>query len=230
MSKKYNIPIMAIPNVVFFPGTSLPLFVMDSSYFEIIEDCIKDNSYIGIALAKIDELTLTIKPYNVIGIGKPVYSQKLEDGTLKVLLKGVSKGVINSKLYNIPYPTYEVLELVEKNTLPVESHINYKKCARLLHDWLEQNLDDRLEREKFIETIQSPRAVIDYLCTLLVRDSTVRQLLLENQDIHEVINIISLLYSNIDEAQSAMNFEENIHVSSALKNFQEIEKISKIAN
>lgn len=230
MGTKHIIPILAIPNVVFYPGTSLPLFILDKIFFEIIEDCIKENRYVGISLAQIDESTLTVTPSPVLGIGKPTYMQKLEDGTLKVLIKGVSKGVIRSKLYNIPYPTYEVEVIENTNLAPIENNINYKKCARLLHDWLEQNIDDRLEREKFVETIETPQSIIDYLCTFLIKDAPVRQLLLENQNIHEVISILCLLYSGDSHTQSHLNFEENTHVSNALKNFQEIEKISKLAN
>lgn len=230
MGTKYIIPILAIPNVVFYPGTSLPLFILDKLFFEIIEDCIKENRCIGIALAHVDESNFSVSPEQVLGIGKPVYMQKLEDGTLKVLIKGVSKGIIKNKLYNIPYPTYEVEVLENTNLVLIENNINYKKCARLLHDWLAQNIDDQLEREKFIETIEGPQSVIDYLCTFLIKDAPVRQLLLENQNIHEVISILCLLYADDNQTDTRLNFEENAHVSNALKNFQEIEKISKLAN
>lgn len=230
MGTKHIIPIISIPNVVFFPGTSLPLFIMDKNFFEIIDDCIKENGYLGISLAKIDEQTLTVTPHQILGIGKPVFMQKLEDGTLKVLIKGFCRGEIKSKLYNIPYPTYEVEFFENENAIPIESNINYKKCQRLLFDWLEQNIDDKMERDKFIDTIETPQSVIDYLCTFLIKDSPVRQLLLENNNIHEVINILCLLYSGESTDQRILNFEENAHVSNALKNFQEIEKISKLAN
>lgn len=198
---------------------------MDQSYFDIINDAMKENSFIGVSLAKIDDQSLEIIPHEVLGIGKPVYVQKQDDGSMKVLLKGIHRAKIKNKLYNIPYPTYEV-EILPDLDSEDDLFVNdsYEFAETLLLDWLYKNIDNQEERDKFIHTLEGPNSIVDYLCTFLVRDPAIKQMMLEISNRCDVLRIVKLLLSGPSD------FEEDFLITNALKNYQEIEKITKIAN
>ncbi|WP_187696198.1 hypothetical protein, partial [Xanthovirga aplysinae] len=67
-----------------------PSTLMKSPDIEIFPLATSDYLYIKV---KKDSLSLlTFKMYNIIGIPMPVYSEKLEDGTYRINVKGLYQG------------------------------------------------------------------------------------------------------------------------------------------
>ena len=46
------IPIFPLSGVIYFPKTNLPLNIFETRYLELVNDCIKNNGYMGMIQAK----------------------------------------------------------------------------------------------------------------------------------------------------------------------------------
>lgn len=93
MRQIQKIPILTLNNIVFYPNTSLPLYVVDEVYEELIQDAIATDTPIGVALSQneMDYPDDFPEPREVCGIGTPLILERADDGTLKVLMKGHGK-------------------------------------------------------------------------------------------------------------------------------------------
>ncbi len=220
-----RVPVIVLPNVVFYPNTSLPLYIADDRYEELIEKAIQDNSFIGVALERSTENDIQNIPFNIFGMGRPIILERMENGILKVLLKGVSRAKVIEVEQALPYPVY-LAELIPDDHNFDINFINQKSqdLRRILNEWLKSTITDEFEREQFIQTMQSTKQIVDYVCTFLIQDKEIRQILLENTNLQNRIDLIHLIVSK------EYPYQENCDVCEAIKDFQDFEHIAKIAN
>lgn len=227
MKQILSIPVIIIPNIVFFPGTSLPLFVIEKKYHAMIEKSLVDAVPIAIALANenVPSEIIGNSPHRICGIGVPVFSEFLEDGTLKVLMKNVGTARLIQQEINFNYPIYiSEVKFTSELSFKIRELDKLHYLENSLFNWLEKNINSSQERDQFKKTINSNESIIYYLCSFLISDSNVRQMILEIEDINDAINLIYLLIEGNDIPQ------ENIFVTEAIRNFQDLEYLDKIAN
>ncbi|MDD0851477.1 LON peptidase substrate-binding domain-containing protein [Halobacteriovorax sp. GB3] len=221
-----NIPILPIPNVVFFPNTSLPLFVVEPLYVQLIYDCIENNTPLGIAMADTDTFYNTgrLKPKNICGIGKPIILEELDDGSLKILIRGVGRVQLMHQEQHLPYPVYSVERYYDRSNVASSQSRHIARLKTILDEWLHQNIPDSIEREAFLRTLSSIYHVVDYICMFLIQDKELRQLLLENDSLNERIYMLDILLRDENP------FNEDLIVVSAIKEFEQLEKFEKVGH
>ena len=137
-------------------------------------------------------------------------------GSIKILVKGEKRIELLQVEQNIPYLIYRVRTLPdtrETGPLAFESP-QIERLKDLLNNWVDDTIQDSLERESFYQTLESIHHIIDYLSMFMVGDRHVRQLLLENRSLHERIQMLSSLLRG-----EYPDCEDNLVVS-AMKDFE----------
>ncbi len=192
-------PVLPMPELVFFPHTSIPMLVVEPAYIKMIKDCLMTDQSIAVALAEpIPSENNMISKYSPLRIatkGKPILLEENEDGSLKIIVRGESRIELLKVEQNIPYLIYQVREIPDRRE-GNQFHFDAPKIERLkdiLFHWLDDTVRDSVEREVFIESLESLHHIIDYLSMFLVQDRSMRQLLLENCSLHERVQILSTL-------------------------------------
>jgi uncharacterized protein len=226
---KLRIPVLPIPNVVFFPNTSIPILVSEPIYIRMIHECIESGSLMAIAMAQpVQEFSYHVKysPQKVATMGKPLLIEEKYDGSIKVLIRGVSRVCLEKVVQNLPYLVYEVGPLPDKK----EKHAilcEDDKIGRLksiLDQWMAQTIPDSIEREAFSKNLEGLSHIVDYLSMFLIQDADMRQLILENRSLFERIQILSSLL------RGKCPKKEDSSVLYAMKDFEDLEYEYKIAH
>ncbi|MGH7908555.1 MAG: LON peptidase substrate-binding domain-containing protein [Thermodesulfobacteriota bacterium] len=160
------IPLFPLATVVFFPNTLLPLHVFEPRYRQMIKDIIDGERIIGMVLLKPGwEKSYEGNPeiYSVVGMGRIVNSEPLEDGRFNIVLYGLKRVKIVDIVKDIPYrlARVEILEDVHG----INENIYRERIVELILRWngiigKEHeshliNIDTRLPLENLIDAIAS---------------------------------------------------------------------------
>ena len=220
-----KVPLLVLPNIVFFPNTSLPLYIADKSYEKLIQSAIQHNQLVGVSLEVDENIYEDFHGSEIFGVGHPIIVERMNNGILKILLKGIHRVKCLSIEQYAPF--------IEANVEVIEDDISNKrllknkkfdKLKEILDEWLNKTITDELERNQFCHTIDTKEKVIDYVSTLMIQDKGIRQILLENTNITERTDILSLMLD------IKYPFYEKIEVCEALKDFENLENIARWAN
>ncbi|HVT45241.1 MAG TPA: LON peptidase substrate-binding domain-containing protein [Thermoanaerobaculia bacterium] len=116
------LPLFPLPNVVFFPGTRLPLHVFEPRYRRMVTDALAGQERLGVILLKpgweADYYgTPAIHDYGTLGTIEQAVS--LDDGRYNVLLRGDVRFRIVEPLEEAPYRVARVLAVPELNGDPM---------------------------------------------------------------------------------------------------------------
>lgn len=90
-----RVPVFPLPQVVLFPRAVLPLHVFEQRYREMTGDALAGDGFMAVALLKpgFEALYYTLRApiHPVVGVGKIVASEKLDDGRFNILLQGLAR-------------------------------------------------------------------------------------------------------------------------------------------
>lgn len=214
-----TVAVLPIPNLVFFPNTSLPLFMVESRHIQMLKDCIEKGRLLAVSLIDIKSgyTNLRNSPRAVCTVGEPVIVSTHEDGSIKVLLRGRARVKLLALKQSVPYMIYTAEEIPDISS---EAHLNnsagIEKLRNILHRWSRENIDDSIEREVFLSTVSTAKHVVDAVSMYMVMDPEIRQLLLENVHLGERIQMLSTLFSEDGD-------QEDANVADAFKRFEAME-------
>ncbi len=108
--KNPEISILTLKNSVLFPGTVVPLLIGREKSMRLIEEAIKNNSYIGVIAQTDPEME---EPgiqdlYTVGTLAKIIKFSKDSDGHYNVMIEGVKRFLVTEFKQEEPYFTAEV--------------------------------------------------------------------------------------------------------------------------
>ena len=86
-----ELPVFPLPNAVLFPGTTLPLYVFEPRYRQMVEDVLRHGRWLAVALLRPGfEADYEGSPefHEMGGAGFLVRSNRLEDGRYEIVLEG----------------------------------------------------------------------------------------------------------------------------------------------
>ncbi len=101
-----RIPVFALPNVVFFPKTYLPLHIFEPRYRQMVADAAAGGQCIGIALLKEGwEANYYGNPpiFQLGCVGRLVGVQSLPDGRSNILLQGLERFEVRQEFHEKSY-------------------------------------------------------------------------------------------------------------------------------
>lgn len=215
-----GIPILPVPRLVFYPQTSLPLFIVEPTYAGMIREAIENQSLLGITLAEpqVREGRVRYIPKMVCTVGKPILLEELDDGGLKILIHGKARVRLTNLIQSLPYLIFDAEEIPDRAESSAWALPQTRRLVEILDNWLSENITDSLEREHFQQNIETLQSVADYLCLFLIQDPTTKQIMLENTSLFERLSLLNgLLKGESPQAEDWMTGE-------ALKEFETLEQ------
>lgn len=222
MNHEVNLPLLILPNLVFFPHTTLPLYIVDKSTSQMIRDVSKNAGYVAIAMAEpmvnaghVDSAPF-YAPRTICGYGSPVILEEGLEGTLKIIIRGVGRARLIKPVSQVPYPVYSAQKIEDTTKEFIYCHDRLERLRDILFNWLDETIVDSKERESFKLGLRTIHQVVDYVSLFLIQDREIRQILLENTSLFERISILnSLLQGDLPLAEDNM-------VAEALKRYDNL--------
>jgi uncharacterized protein len=226
MDKKFKISVLPLPDIVFYPNTVLPIYIIEPAYIKMIQNTVVNNELIGISLAQPLEKShrgqrAKYTPSAICSAGTPIIIEPFNEGTLKVLMKGVKRVKLLSIHQNLPFLIFEAEDYLDEAKSSIMNGGEVERLRNILDLWLEENITDIYEKESFQENLKTLTHIIDYLSMFLIQDVSMRQTLLENNSLCERVRILNLLLKDSNP------FEEDLLTVDAFKDFEELEKVAK---
>ena len=94
------IPVFPLSNFIIFPGTTVPLNIFEPRYVEMINDSIKNNSFIGLIQPKKKNINSILDIYETGCMGKITNFKNTGDGRYLIELNGLSRFKIKKEIKN----------------------------------------------------------------------------------------------------------------------------------
>jgi hypothetical protein len=206
------LPVFPLPDIVFFPGTLLPLHIFEQRYREMIADVLAGER--TLAVVRIRPGHEHDQPANppivdVAGAGVLIGSDRLPDGRYNVMLRGLARVRVVSE-----HPRRRAYREVLAHLLP-DRRTARPDTLGPSHTALVALLDqlagvvpeggDSLRR--LARALPDPGACADVVASAIVRDPDVRQTLLELLDpadrLDRVLAYITALHARFTRPETA---------------------------
>jgi len=136
VKKKFpnKIPIFPLSGVIYFPNTNLPLNIFEKRYLDLIDDCIKNDKFMGM----VQSVNGTDQLYDIGCLGKIENFKKTEDGRVLVNLNGLSR--------------FEIISEINNSKLYREFEVKYQKFNADFNESTENNIDTKERQLLFKKT------------------------------------------------------------------------------
>lgn len=217
--RQNEVAIIPLNDIVFFPGTSLYLYLDEQYLIDLALNSIEEDIFVGFALASSYQEILSSSYISrpIFTLGKPELIDKREDGTCEFIVKGVSRAYTGHITQEIPYIkcTFEPIEDFPMDK-PFFTNGRVQFLREELQNWARHNIPNQHQREDFLQATSSLQSMVNHICMFLIQDLHVKQMLLQNRFLDEKIYLLSLLLS------SSSNFEKVVGIE-AIKRFEELE-------
>ncbi len=199
-----RIPVMTLPETVFFPQAMLPLHIFEPAYRRMVKDVLSNHRMFAISAgAPYGEMDPAfpdqLRPVATVGIIRAC--KKNDDGTSNLVLQGLCRIRCLQILSESPYRS-AAIEL-----LPSIPGKNQETLLRLKGRLLgcigvKRRLGGPIPREilTFLKSIDEPDVMVDLAAFSLCDDQNLKQRLLETVDTSERLELfIEKLRHDIDE-------------------------------
>jgi Lon protease-like protein len=181
-----TVPVMTLPNTVFFPQSLLPLHIFEPRYRAMLRDVLSSNRLFAVARldgARLDEPGAIEPPHRIASVGVVRACQEAEDGTSNLLLQGICRVEIREIVRELPYRTIAVRPLASvAGGNHTQLEIMRLEALRLIN--LRRRLGTPAPKgmTQFLETIEDFDTFADVAVFNLCEDAALKQRLLEELD------------------------------------------------
>ena len=209
MSSKYKLPLLPLRDVVIFPHMVAPLFVGREKSIRALEESMKTDKKILLS-AQIDAKTNDPGPediYNIGTVGTIVQMLRLPDGTVKILVEGVSRAKISkyddeNKFFNV-----EVEDLIEEQKSDVETSAIMRSLTEAFEDYTKLNKKVPTETLVTISAIEDASKLSDTIASHLTFKLSDKQEVLECLDCSKRLE---MLFEKIQSELEILQVEKKI--------------------
>lgn len=101
-----RVPVFPLPNLVLFPHCGVPLHIFEPRYRQMTADALEGDRLIAMALHQEKESAISQPPllHPIVGLGKIVAHERLEDGRYLLVLRGISRArLVREEDVDLPY-------------------------------------------------------------------------------------------------------------------------------
>lgn len=87
------LPIFPLPNVVLMPNASLPLYIFEERYKEMVRDCLEGEPYLSVALLQKgwEQQPGTPRPYPIAGFGRITRAVRRPNDCMDIVIQGMGR-------------------------------------------------------------------------------------------------------------------------------------------
>jgi hypothetical protein len=181
-----QIPVFALPNVVLFPKTYLPLHIFEPRYRQMVDDAVMGGQCIGIALLKEgwESEYYGNPPVFAMGcVGRLVSVQPLADGRSNILLQGLERFEITAEFHDKPYRR-AAIALMSRGAEPSLEPSVRQRLVTTLEEYLRSRQDAPTWQGWFREDV-SDDILVNTLSSYLDCTPLEKQFLLEALNLHQ---------------------------------------------
>ena len=201
---KLNFPVLPLRDIVVFPHMIAPLFVGRKQSVNALNNVMISDKKIFLLSQKNSEIDNPSEKnlYAYGTIAKVLQLLKLPDGTLKVLVEGLSRAKVNSLSFNKEFINASITEL--KNTKKNNSKIKalLKLITEQFQDYQKINKKVSIDVVNNIKVITDSNKVADIITANINISLEQKQEILEIENIEQRLNkIYGYLVSEIDTFQ-----------------------------
>ncbi len=200
-----TLPVMTLPNTVFFPQALLPLHIFEPRYREMLRDVLASNRLFAVA-----HLDLTqngnpdlIEPlHHIASVGIIRACQKGDNDTSNLLLQGICRVEVKKIIREDPYRIIAVQPVTTTaGTHHAELEILRLEVMRLLN--LRRRLGTPAPKgmTQFLESIDDIDTFADIAVFNLCEDSAIKQLLLETLETRRRLQLFAAALKSEIESQ-----------------------------
>jgi Lon protease-like protein len=195
--------VFPLPDSILFPNTLLPLLIFEPHYRLMLEDCLRGNSLITVALMRkgAPKSLLDAPTYAVAGLGRVTTVMRLPDSTSRIFLGGIARVAIRRYTQRRPYPIAEIELLESLPTEPGRMDDRRLRIVSLFRALVGDREDAAREFIARIEEMKDPEITANLISAGLDVDSHVKQRLLETLDLPERLERLALLL--VEQLQQA---------------------------
>lgn len=204
-----RVAMFPLPDVVLLPGTLLPLHIFEPRYRDMIRDVLAGTGLVALArLLPGYEANYHGRPpvYPILGVGRVVASEELDDGRYNILLRGLIRATVAEELPPERERLYRVVRVVPILDAATEEPALLRAAQQKLIavcDELAAHLEPGGEGlHGLARSASVPGRCADMVSAALVTDPEVRQRLLESGDPLERLELaiqhISRLMASLD--------------------------------
>lgn len=181
-----EVPVMTLPQVVFFPQALLPLHIFESRYRHMLKDVLATDRLF--AVAQLDAVkqnkTDDFEPlHRVASVGIIRACQKNANGTSNLLLQGLCRVEVCRIVDEEPYRRIRVRPLASTSAEDVDMNLRRReKLLQLIAS--KQRLGGiPAEMADFLRTVTDPDTFADLAASTLCDSPLLKQQLLETLDV-----------------------------------------------
>ena len=199
------VPVMTLPNTVFFPQALLPLHIFEPRYREMLRDVLASNRLFAVAhldATKIENMDLIEPLHPIASVGIVRACQKGDNDTSNVLLQGICRVEIKRIICEEPYRIIAIQPVTTTaGTHLAELEILRQEVMRLLS--LRRRLGTPAPKgmTQFLESIDDIDTFADIAVFNLCEDSAIKQQLLETLETRRRLQLFAAALKSEIEAQ-----------------------------
>jgi Lon protease-like protein len=182
-------PIFPLPNVVLLPNASLPLFIFEERYKQMVRDCLASDRYLSVALLKKgwEQQSAPPRPYPIAGFGRIVHASRLPNDCMDIVIQGMGRIEMTAFHDDRLYLRASV-ELMQPSYPPDHS---LQEAAETMRQRFLGLLDARgisaLELRTSLKLLSSPIDLVFFITTHLPLDPYIKQEILEKRALADQI-------------------------------------------
>jgi ATP-dependent Lon protease len=208
-SSPQNYPVLPLRDIVVFPGMVVPLFVGREKSVKALEAVVKSNNKIILVSQKngSQDIPTIADLYRVGTIATVLQLLRLPDGTVKVLVEGVTRSKISEFKDNEEY--YEVVAEVLDEPVgdAVETEAMFRSVISKFEEYVKLNKKIQPETLGAVSKITSPSVLADTVAAHMAIDIPAKQEILE---ITNVAARLEHVYSLMESEIGVLNTEKRI--------------------
>ena len=185
-----EVPVMTLPETVFFPQALMPLHIFEPRYREMLRNVLATNRLF--AVAGLDPLGEPgqEQPHRVATVGIVRACQGNDNGTSNLLLQGLTRVRIISIAQAEPYRRIQVQALAsEPGGKPAANRALQSHTRRLIDE--KARIGGRVPEDfvRFLATVKDPETFVDLAVFNLCENAGLKQRLLEILDVNRRLRV-----------------------------------------
>jgi len=192
------LPIFPLPNVVLMPNSSLPLFIFEERYKQMVQDCIAGDRYLSVALLRKgwEQESGSPRPYPVAGFGRIVHASRLPNDCMDIVVQGMGRIRMLDFHDDRPYLSATV-EILRPTYAPGQSlTAQTETMKQRFLDLLDLKRVTAPELRTSLRLLASPLDLIFFILARLPLDPYTKQEILQTpavtEQITRIVNILDM--------------------------------------
>ena len=208
-TKSNNLPVLPLRNIVVFPNMVVPLFVGRDKSINALEQVMDNNQELLFLSQKNSDVDDPSENdlYNIGTKGKILQLLKLPDGTVKVLVEGITRCKVKNIKFSEDFVSAEIEELPKKETISDTIKALGRSVVSKYETYANVNNKTSSEVLTSVKDIENEDKLADTVASQIAINIQEKQKILEEVDLERRLNMI---LSYIEGELSLLQVEKKI--------------------